>query len=117
MSEYSEESMNKPEEDNDTSGNNVLKTAGRRILNQEDIIMWIHSKAYHDFTQFIKQLNEFAKGVHNSSLQSRNEVTDVNLQKVIAILDQLSIICDQIEPLNDDKDQRYVKEYFIITIN
>lgn len=108
MSKQSEESINKIEESGQTSGNDVLKQAGRRILNQEDIDMWIHSKAYLDFIQFIKQLNEFAKGVHNGSLQSRNEVTNDHLLKVISILDQLSIICDQIEPLNDDKDQRYV---------
>ncbi|KAJ6224801.1 hypothetical protein RDWZM_003346 [Blomia tropicalis] len=79
----------------------------RRILTANDIDMWLHSEGYRDYLNFIKQLNEFAKGVHNNSCTSRSEITNINLTKVVDLLDKLDEIATQIEPFNDDKDQRF----------
>lgn len=86
----------------------------RRILNVTDMEMWLHSEAYRDYLNFIKLLNEFAKGVHNRMFQSRNEITDEYLQKVIRLLDHIGELCDQIEPFNDDKNQRFVSHSLFV---
>lgn len=77
----------------------------RRILNSSDMQMWIHSEGYRDYINFIKQLNEFAKRNHN--LNCRSVITDKCLLKVVTLLDHLSTLVDQIEPFNDDKNQRF----------
>src|SRR5699024_8073537 len=80
----------------------------RRIRAADDIDTWLHSEAYRDYLNFIKQLNEFAKRVHDTALKSRDEVVEPSLVRVVALLDHLSTLCDQIEPFNDDKNQRSV---------
>lgn len=78
----------------------------RRILTAADIDMWVHSEGYRDYLNFIKQLNDFAKRVHGTALKSRDEIVQPCLVKVVALLDRLSELLDQIEPFNDDKNQR-----------
>lgn len=78
----------------------------RRILTSADIDMWVHSEGYRDYLNFIKQLNDFAKRVHNSVLKSREEIVQPCLVKVVALLDRLSDLLDEIVPFNDDKNQR-----------
>ena len=78
----------------------------RRILSAADIDFWIHSEGYRDYLNFIRQLNDFAKRVHGTALKSRAEVVQPSLVKVVALLDRLSELVDQIVPFNDDKNQR-----------
>ncbi|XP_075590812.1 serine/threonine-protein phosphatase 2A activator-like isoform X1 [Dermatophagoides farinae] len=96
------------DDDDDGGGDEIIETkCCRRILNTTDMEMWLHSEAYRDYLNFIKLLNEFAKGVHNRVFQSRNEIDDVHLKNVIRLLDHLGDLCDRIEPINDDKNQRF----------
>lgn len=92
--------------------NSVLATSStscRRILSESDMDFWLHSEGYRDYINFIKQLNEFAKGVHGNAFKSREEIIDPYLVKVVALLDKLSEMVDQIEPFNDDKNQRFAR--------
>ena len=98
--------LNEPKSNDDEDDDNIETKCYRRILNATDMEMWIHSEAYRDYLNFIKLLNEFAKGVHNRKFQSRDEVNDEYLCNVIRLLDNLGELCDQIEPINDDKNQR-----------
>ncbi|XP_027198309.1 serine/threonine-protein phosphatase 2A activator-like [Dermatophagoides pteronyssinus] len=99
--------LNEPKSNDDEDDDNIETKCYRRILNATDMEMWIHSEAYRDYLNFIKLLNEFAKGVHNRKFQSRDEVNDEYLCNVIRLLDNLGELCDQIEPINDDKNQRF----------
>lgn len=79
----------------------------RRILSSADMDMWLHCEGYRDYLNFIKQLNEFSKGVHGTALKSRDEILDPYLVKVAGLLDRLSNMVDEIAPFNDDKNQRF----------
>lgn len=80
--------------------------ACRRILSEPDLDTWLHSKAYRDYLNFIKQLNDFARGVHNNALKSREELTEPCLVQVMNILDDISALVDKVEPFEHDANQR-----------
>ena len=79
----------------------------RRIVSQSDIQRWLKCDGYKDYLSFIKQLNEFAKGVHDKALNRRDQITHPVLVSVVALLDRLSALVDEIEPFGDDKNQRF----------
>ncbi|KAI7695202.1 hypothetical protein SSS_09775 [Sarcoptes scabiei] len=79
----------------------------RRILSLSDIDQWLICEGYRDFINFIKQLNDFAKGTHSRAFQSSDEIVDEHLIRVVNLLNELSNLCDHIQPIIDDKDQRF----------
>jgi len=89
------------------SDTSISGSARRRILSSDDMDFWLNSEGYRDYLNFIKQLNEFAKRVHGTALKSRDEVTNPYLIKVTSLLDKLAEMVDTIEPLHDDKNQRF----------
>lgn len=106
MADSSQESGDASTTSESVSGDQGSPVACRRILSSADIQMWIHCEGYRDYINFIKQLNEFAKRKHG--LNSRSGITNQSLQKVVSLLDHLSGLADQIEPFNDDRNQRFV---------
>lgn len=85
----------------------VDKLPGQRcILEIEDIETWTHSQAYKDYTHFIRQLNDFAKGVHNRAFKSRDEVQIECLKRVVTLLDRLGTLADEVKPFDHDTEQR-----------
>ena len=84
----------------------------RRILSQNDIDLWLKCEGYRDYLSFIKQLNEFAKGVHDSALNRRDQITNELLISVVTLLDKLSQLVDEVKPFDDDKNQRFGNKAF-----
>lgn len=109
--------MNDPSSSNnhrtDLAGSVDKLPGQRRILDIEDIDTWIHSQGYKDYTTFIRQLNDFAKGVHNRAFKSRDEVQIECLKSVVSLLDRLSTLADQVKPFDHDTEQRY----FVVRIS
>ncbi|XP_074597189.1 serine/threonine-protein phosphatase 2A activator-like [Brevipalpus obovatus] len=83
----------------------------RRILNVSDLPNWYKSEGYKDLMSFIRQLNDFAKGVHNG-LCDESSIKETSLQRVRDLLCELSKLADQIEPIKGDTGQRFGNKAF-----
>jgi serine/threonine-protein phosphatase 2A activator len=101
----------------DSNENQSNSEPKRRILSAEDIDFWLKCDGYKDYLNFIKQLNEFAKGVHNKALNSRNSITNELLINIVLMLDSLSSLVDEIKPFDDDKNQRFGNKAFRVWFN
>ncbi|CAG2122642.1 unnamed protein product, partial [Medioppia subpectinata] len=56
----------------------------------------------------------FAKGVHEKGLNRRQLITEEVLVSLVALLDTLSALVDEVKPLDDDKNQRFGNKAFRI---
>ena len=97
-----------------SSGDDKVRWQGRMISGVKDMVDWQKSPGYNDYTNFIKQLNEFAKGIHSRGLNKRKYITDQILLDIVILLDQLDQLIDQIKPFEDDKNQRFGNKAFRI---
>lgn len=84
----------------------------RKIVALSDVTLWKQSTGYSDYLNFVKQLNEFAKNVHQKSPISsadncRESIDNAILLRVVDLLDNLVSLVDQIKPFEDDKNQRF----------
>ncbi|XP_054162767.1 serine/threonine-protein phosphatase 2A activator-like [Oppia nitens] len=91
---------------------NTDSEPSRRIFNQRDVELWLKCDGYKDYLNFIKQLNEFAKGVHERGLNRREFVKNEVLVAIVALIDRLSQLVDEVKPIEDDKNQRFGNKAF-----
>ena len=73
-----------------------------KVFGPDDIPKWLNSEGYYEYTDFLQQLNEYAKSFCN------DPVEDEKLLRVVNMLEKLSTIIDHIPPIQDDKNQRYI---------
>ena len=83
----------------------------RRILSVSDMDHWFKSQGYKDVSAFIKQLNDFAKGAHNG-LDNAESIKEICLVQVKELLDDLTMLVDEVKPIQGDKNQRFGNKAF-----
>ncbi|KAI1280569.1 Serine/threonine-protein phosphatase 2A activator [Halotydeus destructor] len=82
----------------------------RQIFGVQHMSHWSSCPGYKEYLGFVKQLNEFAKGVHDG-FYDRKTIENAALQECVSLLDRLSDAVDKIEPI-DDSNQRFGNKSF-----
>lgn len=82
--------------------------AAKRIRSMADLGHWQRScPGYKDLVSFIRQLNEFCKMVHDKGLNRKEQIDHPDLRPIVDLLEKLGDLVTQIEPFDDDKNQRF----------